>query len=107
WISFYFQATRHNVLYENSTVGSLSTDNSRVYAVEDLALPPVSPLVYGNPWGANPNMPYGPEINQAILHSRLQAFDLENGKFLWEVGGPTEKKDGEEVKEGSELKDSY
>lgn len=107
WINLYFQMSRHHVLFENSTVGTLSTDNSRVYAVEDLALPPVNVYPYGNPWGANPNLPWGPEINRAIQHNRLQAFDLDNGKLLWEVGGPTDKKDDHEVKEGSELKDSY
>lgn len=107
WINMYNQMGRQNVFYENSNVGTLSTDNTRVYCVEDLAVPPVNVMAYGNPWGANPNLPWGQEINQAIHHSKLQAIDLENGKFLWEVGGPVEKKDGVEVKEGIELKDSF
>src|SRR5262249_39745289 len=104
--NMYMQMGRHNVLWENSTVGTLSTDNSRVYAIEDLTLPPVNVFV-GNPWGTNPNLGFGKEINEAINSSRLQAFDLENGKFLWEVGGPSEKKEGGKVRDGSGLKEFY
>jgi len=40
WIGTYGQGGSQHVVYENSTVGSLSTDHTLVYAVDDLALPP-------------------------------------------------------------------
>ena len=36
------QMGKNNVLFENSTIGSLSTDGTLVYAVEDLAVAPIN-----------------------------------------------------------------
>ena len=69
WINQYLSMSRPHVLWENSTVGTLSTDNSRVYAIEDLALPPINVQAYGNPWGTNPNLPFGSKINAAVPDS--------------------------------------
>lgn len=87
WITYYLQLPgQPNLLLENSTVGTLSTDGTRVYAVDDLVLPPhpQSPVMQQLTWGTAAN--FGP-LDDAVRHSRLQAFDLASGKFLWELGG--------------------
>jgi outer membrane protein assembly factor BamB len=87
WVSGYLQngGTQANLLLENSTIGTLSTDGARVYSVDDLVLPP-SP---------NPNMQFIMPPNtmsfgalqEAVQHSKLQAFDVSTGKILWLLGG--------------------
>src|SRR6266513_6059748 len=87
WIQAY-GGNNSNPLLENSTLGSLSTDNVYVYAVEDLAVPP------------HPNFAMQMQMNgmrssfghldKEVSHSRLQAFELEtSGKIKWELGGPS------------------
>lgn len=67
-----------NMVFENSTIGMLSTDNSRVYAVDDLAVPPHPQyLQQANAQGGATMM--GDALNQ----SSLQAFDLVTGKLVW------------------------
>jgi outer membrane protein assembly factor BamB/tetratricopeptide (TPR) repeat protein len=88
WLNFY-RSQYPQILFENSTVGTLSTDGQYVYAVEDLAVPPPPPMV--NP-GMNNVQTFSQEIQDAIQHSRLQAFDLKvNGKLIWELGNLEEK----------------
>jgi len=74
-------AQRPGILFENTTIGTLSTDGEYAYTVEDLAVPP--PPMYrvqnmGVPAGGNP---YGWPQNllDAINHSRLMAYDLTRG----------------------------
>jgi outer membrane protein assembly factor BamB len=85
-VNLYMQAAP-SFLFENSTVGTLTTDNSKVYVVDDLALPPhpASPQLQQLQWGGQV-MSFGP-LQDAVYHSRLQAFDLATGKILWELGG--------------------
>jgi outer membrane protein assembly factor BamB len=85
WPTLYLN-THPNLLYENSTIGTLSTDGKYVFLVEDLELPPHP---QSNPmqqlgWGQTPS--FG-KFHEALFHSRLQAFDLATGKFKWELGG--------------------
>jgi len=95
WLQYYVDQNQHpQILFENSTVGTLSTDGQFVYAVEDLAVPP--PQMVNVNMGFNPGMnnpsAYSPEIQDAIGHSRLQAFELKtNGKLTWELGNTEEK----------------
>ncbi len=75
------------LLYENSTLGTLSTDHQYVYAIDDLAVPP--------PYGYNPYMfqqgNLG-EIRKLVGHSVLMAFNLErNGALQWVLGGDDDK----------------
>lgn len=102
WINFYLQNNnRPNLIFENSTVGSLSTDNSYVFAVDDLAVPPPAQFQNGMAFDGRFNPGYGgfgPEVQDAILHSRLQAFELATGKLKWELGGRGDK---------GELTDTY
>ncbi|HEX5269070.1 MAG TPA: PQQ-binding-like beta-propeller repeat protein, partial [Gemmataceae bacterium] len=77
------------VLLENTILGTLSTDGRRVYAVEDLPVPP-RPLNYA---GFHSNQGQGlvltdaPRLTDAVYHSRLLALDAVSGKVAWELGG--------------------
>jgi outer membrane protein assembly factor BamB len=96
WLAFYVQSNqRPGILFENSTVGTVSTDNSLVYMVEDLAVPP--PAQYQNGMNFDPRFNpgggarFGAGVQDKVLHSKLQAFDLVNGKIHWQLGGRGEK----------------
>lgn len=103
WLQYYVdQQQRPQLVFENSVYGTLSTDNTYVYAVEDLAVPPPPQMpMYG--WGG-PGMPgpgaqYGEELGKALVHSKLHAYNLARGGALaWEIGGVGEK---------NELSDSF
>lgn len=102
WVGGYLIKNPH-LLFENSTVGTLSTDGQRVYAVEDFVLPPYPPLYfYGSRrrWEMDPESTLHPDLASAAFHSRLMALDVESGKPMWEIGGRGET-------DGSELRDSY
>ncbi len=93
WVEYYKNNLKNpTLLFENSTIGTLSTDSTHVYAVEDLA---VSPLQNEFDPRFNPGMQvqphYDPAVADAIRHNRLQAYDLITGKLRWEVGGPPDK----------------
>jgi outer membrane protein assembly factor BamB len=104
WLAqFTNNPSKPSALYENSTVGTLSTDNNLVYAVEDLAVPPIAAgNPYNQPWGGpfpqQPQQSYG-VLNDAVYHNRLVAYDLKNGKLRWTLGGRDDK--------AGALKDSY
>jgi outer membrane protein assembly factor BamB/tetratricopeptide (TPR) repeat protein len=75
----------HFVL-ENSALGRLSSDGARVYAVEDLAVPPPPEVVQPAQFGLPP--PGGPrDLVQALAGNRLCALDLATGERVWEQGG--------------------
>jgi outer membrane protein assembly factor BamB/tetratricopeptide (TPR) repeat protein len=73
------------ILYENSTIGTLSTDHQYVYAVDDLAVPP--PFNYQ----LNPYMPQQIStgaVQPFVRQNTLMAFNLEkSGKLEWDLGG--------------------
>jgi outer membrane protein assembly factor BamB len=102
WAQQYFQMMKPGMLFENSVVGTLSTDASRVYAIEDLYLPPSN---QGMPWNGGPVvMPnqmqhsYG-QLRDAVFANKLNAYSLRTGKLLWEVSGPADKDDPKEETE--------
>lgn len=78
------QQGRRSLLYENSVLGSLSSDGRRVYAVEDLALPPHPYQMYMQDNGMKQLFS---TLKDAIYYNSLRALDLETGKVLWELGG--------------------
>jgi outer membrane protein assembly factor BamB/tetratricopeptide (TPR) repeat protein len=82
WLSMYGEAG--SVLYENSTIGTLSTDGRRVYAIEDLPLPPHPDLISARQSGATRS--FGP-LQTCVEQNRLRALDLATGALAWEVGG--------------------
>jgi outer membrane protein assembly factor BamB len=104
WKQQYNQIARPNAIVENSVIGSLSTDGQRVYTVDDLPVPPYVAHMY-NQFGGVPQFPWGPEVNDAMQFSVLQAFDLGSGKMLWTVGGRGDKRNPNDPK--NELNDSY
>jgi outer membrane protein assembly factor BamB len=104
WRQQYIQVARPNAVVENSVIGSLSTDGQRVYSVDDLPVPPYVAHMY-NQFGGVPQFPWGPEVNEAMHYSVLQAFDLGSGKMLWTAGGRGDKRNPNDPK--GELNDSY
>jgi outer membrane protein assembly factor BamB len=105
WVDVFMRMGMHHLLWENSVTGTLSTDNQRVYIVDDLMVPPFNANAGYDNWG-RPQPYFGssdPAINDAVLHNELHAFDLKSGKILWQLGGRGERKD----RPTNELQDSY
>ncbi len=88
WIDGFVTASPY-VLFENGVVGTLSTDGARVYAVDDLGIPPYPSTVQRGGRGMPlPDYPeYGPRLAEAVQHNRLQALDGATGRLLWSAGG--------------------
>jgi tetratricopeptide (TPR) repeat protein len=103
WLANYVdQNQRPQMVFENSTLGTLSTDNTFVYAVDDLAVPPP----YFQAPAAFKVSPYGPDVTNAIHHNCLQAYELASaGKLKWELGGRA--RPGAAPPGAGELDDSY
>ena len=91
WVNAHLQH-HPGILFGNSVVGTLSSDGERVYAVEDLAVPPFQNTYAnrGRPVSAV-EYAFGPDLSGAVRHSRLTALDLKSGKLVWERGGPGTK----------------
>ena len=89
WMESYL-ANHPGVVLDNSLIGTLSTDGRRVYAVDDLPVPP-RPSNYP---GFHSQLAQGvglgdaPELSAAIYRNRLLALDARSGKVQWEFGGP-------------------
>jgi outer membrane protein assembly factor BamB/tetratricopeptide (TPR) repeat protein len=94
-----FLSSNPNILFENSTVETLSSDNRRVYWVDDLAVPPHPNSIMAQPWGLGAGPQMNPYLQGYAQRSRLVAIDLETGKIAWERGDPDYDK--------SDLKESY
>jgi outer membrane protein assembly factor BamB len=104
WLQYYVQQNaKPSIVFENSTIGTLSSDGTRVYMVDDLAVPP--PFMPNLGWQPQPNQRFGKDIDDATQHSRMRAFDLETGKEIWNIGGRGDEK--ENKKPGGELNDCY
>lgn len=93
WVQQYTNTGKINILFENSMLGTLTTDNQQVYVVDDVAMPPwMGYNPYDGSMGRLPNLG-DPKLNGMMQHNRLQAYDLKSGKLRWELGGYGEKKD--------------
>lgn len=102
WVNGY-AGNNPNLLIANATLGTLSTDGARVYAVEDLPLPPYPISNSGGSIrrrGPFFETDFGPDLTDPANYSRLIALDAATGKLLWQLGGRA--KDGP-----GELNDSY
>jgi tetratricopeptide (TPR) repeat protein len=99
WLGSYIQPNgRPQMLFENSILNTLSTDNKFVYGIEDLAVPPPAALTQMGAMPGGGGLNWGPDITAAVGHNKLCAYDLSKElKSAWDVGG-TEK---------GELADSY
>jgi len=89
------QKQRPTILFDNSTAGSLSSDNSHVFVVDDIAVPPPPTQQVGNP---RPNP--GGIGDEANIGNKLQAWSLATGKLRWVQGGRDEHS-------SAELRDSF
>jgi outer membrane protein assembly factor BamB len=106
WLNAYLSANQPTVILDNSLVGNLSTDGRRLFAVEDFQVAPFR-VQNGNP-GPDMSGNYGPGLGDALLHSRLQAFDLVTGKLIWELGARHDADDGGPAREDpADLAGSY
>jgi outer membrane protein assembly factor BamB len=101
WVNGYMP-NNPNLLFENAALGRLGTDGTRVYAVDDLPLPPfpISSYSWGRRWAQVSEPSLGPDLSDAAHHSRLLALDAESGKLVWEIGGRGQT-------EGGDLHDSF
>lgn len=72
------------VLLENGVVGTLSSDGTNLYAIEDLPLPPHPSLLQNDNGGP---APLGP-LRYFVGYNTLRALDAAKGTILWEIGRP-------------------
>ncbi len=91
WVDQWVQTFQKPTLpFENSTVGTLSTDGRYLFVIEDLAVSP--PTQAKNPFAGPRDAPtYAQVVTDAIQHNKLQAYELARGKLKWELGGRDEK----------------
>jgi len=99
WATAYMANNPH-LIFSNSILGTLTSDGARIYAVDDLPIPPFPvQAMFRRRWEQVPEPASDPEVNDAVYHSRLLALDAETGQPIWAIGGRSDK-DGE-------LRDSY
>jgi outer membrane protein assembly factor BamB len=91
WLNAYMRYHPH-VLLENTSIGCLSGDGKRVYAVDDLPVIPYVPKLTGKKYSVMG--PTDPVVTAAVQRSRLYALDAATGAVAWEVG---RKEDGNEL----------
>jgi outer membrane protein assembly factor BamB/tetratricopeptide (TPR) repeat protein len=104
WFQQYRAGNYQNILFENSTVGTLSTDGTRAYAVDDLAIPPYPGYQNFPAFGPGAAVQISGPLHALAQRSRLVAFDLESGKLVWERGDPGT---ADKPMDKTELADSY
>jgi outer membrane protein assembly factor BamB len=87
WIDAYLDVSPH-VLYGNAVLGTLGSDGARIYAVDDLAVPPYRS--YSRPrrrWQEPMLVDFEPTLTEAIQSNRLLALDAATGQRTWEIVG--------------------
>jgi outer membrane protein assembly factor BamB len=86
WSQQYQQTGMFGAMFENSVIGTLSTDGTRAFFIDDLVLPP--PNINNMMWMGNPGMQqqFGP-LTEAVNRNTLKCVNLETGKLHWELGG--------------------
>jgi outer membrane protein assembly factor BamB len=88
WKQRYEQRGLPNIVLENTLIGTLSSDDRRIYCVDDFAVPPD-----GIPLEGTPRLPqrWGEQLEKAVRSNVLTAFDIDSGRALYELGGHPEK----------------
>ena len=95
WLKQYLgNSQKPNQLFENSTVGTISSDGQRVFTIVDFEIPPPQ---QGGQMGFPGGVPFdgamnafarfGTDVVDAVQQNRIEAFHLVTGKLLWTVGG--------------------
>jgi outer membrane protein assembly factor BamB/TolA-binding protein len=89
WVRTHLELSPH-VLFGNSLLGTLSTDGARLYAVEDLGVPPYLNTFHPRArWRMEmTESDLGPELAEAASCNRLLALDAATGRAVWQAGGP-------------------
>jgi outer membrane protein assembly factor BamB len=104
----YHQMGPAGVVFENSTVGTLSHDGQRVYVIDDLAVPPHPNMMQNNMAHTGYQA-----FSELVQYNALRAIDIDSGKLLWSIGrfnknGTKEKEDGKEKPiAGQEFVDTF
>jgi hypothetical protein len=84
WINAYQQVPGYtSFLYDNTVLGVLSTDEHRVYMIDDLSVPPISNMFQFWVW----NQPqFNPQdMKPFLMSNELHAYDLLTGKRVWDL----------------------
>lgn len=84
-----------SILFENSVLGTLSTDGARAFVVDDLCLPPHPQFMRNFMYGGQPN--FG-QLHSLVVRNTLKCYNIESGKIVWELG---------DDRDDSTLKDSF
>jgi outer membrane protein assembly factor BamB/tetratricopeptide (TPR) repeat protein len=109
WITQMQGGNNLNSLFENSVLGTLSTDGTYVYAVDDLGLLPHPQFMMQMQMQFGGGRPNFGAFEDALHHNKLLAFDLDSGKLIRELGGrgsSPNNPDREQTDKG-ELNDSF
>lgn len=72
-----------DLLYENTTLGTLSSDHKYVYMIDDLAVPPLPNLFQPYMWNSPQNS--SAELKALIVRNNLMAINLTSGKLVWDT----------------------
>ncbi|MCI0684343.1 MAG: PQQ-like beta-propeller repeat protein [Gemmataceae bacterium] len=92
--SYFPMAGFSGVLFENTTVGTLSSDHRFVYAVDDLAVPPPGNVFHVNNPFIRPQVSQLSEpLRPLVMQNSLWAFDLATGRAKWRLGDPQRRDD--------------
>jgi len=105
WNQTYRQYGPYGIIYENSVTGTLSTDNTRVYAVDDLVMPPHPHLLRN--FMFNQNQANLGSLSDMVNRNSLRAINLESGKLVWELGGKFDRDEPAKGLKASDLADSF
>ncbi len=91
FLQFYFdnELKRPNLILENSAVGTITTDGTYIYMVEDFQVPPRPRVLQDDNWGGGrmPVVRHAQKVEDALLGNQLQAIDASTGKLNWRLGG--------------------
>jgi outer membrane protein assembly factor BamB len=105
WLKNTYRASGFiNLVYENSMVGTLSTDHRYVFAVDDLAVPIPPGFLANQIWNTQAGATLE-KVKPLVLQNRLQAFELETGKFKWVL--PVDPKNKEQMQNDPDVNKEF
>ncbi len=84
-----------SMLYENTTLGTLSTDHRYLFLIDDLAVPPPgNPFSQMNAFMPQPQLSTLPEALKGLVNQNsLCAFELATGSARWMLPDPRRRDD--------------
>ena len=84
-----------NLVFENTTIGAISTDRDQIYYIEDLAVPPPDHVLQVQPnFGMVQTAPTLPDkTHKLVMQNSLNAIDVKTGLLKWCLGGDAVSKD--------------